>query len=66
MSWEADLSKRECEASGCNCGQDECLPARQFNREVEIHKARAAAIAKYHRDFNTALEGYLGALWRVS
>lgn len=43
----ADLARREYEASGFNCGQDECLPARQFNRVVEIDTARAAAVAQW-------------------
>lgn len=67
--FEADLAAREREVSGGNhCGRDECLPVRQFNREVEIHAARADAVAgwsdgetlrKYYRDFNAALDGLL-------
>lgn len=45
----ADLDRREAEQSGeCRCGQDECLPARQLNREVEIHKARPKRPHLYH------------------
>jgi hypothetical protein len=60
----------QCEVESCNaCGQDECLPARQFNREVEIHKAREAAVAEwsdtkalteYYRAFNKVLDTLFG------